>query len=77
MFCKGADDVMIKLVNKNESPYYDKIMTDNQKYSNEGLRTLLLCERRLNLHTFEKWREQYDKAIINNHYLLGQKQEYD
>lgn len=71
MFCKGADNVIVDLVNKIESPFFEKIMDDNQKYSNEGLRTLLLCERKINPYTFEKWREQYDKTIMNNKYILG------
>ncbi len=51
------------LINKNDSPYYEKIIQENNKYSRDGLRTLLLCERRLNPIVFKKWKKQYEKAL--------------
>lgn len=63
LFCKGANDVIDPLINKNDSPYYDKIIWEMNKYSRVGLRTLLLCERRLNPNVFKKWKSQYEKAL--------------
>jgi len=43
LYCKGADNMMEKIISKEGSRYFINIMQYNYQYGVKGLRTLLIC----------------------------------
>lgn len=52
VYCKGADNVLNKVIDKENSPFFVNILEDNYYYGIKGFRTLLICERHIDKEYF-------------------------
>ena len=64
--CKGADSILQPLLKKNRENQELEAATEQflEDYANEGLRTLLLCERVLTPEEYERFNEKYQEACL-------------
>ena len=62
---KGADSVLSKKL----APGQEEMMAVTQEYleknANEGLRTLLICERTMTTEEYDTWLQKYQQARAN------------
>lgn len=65
LYCKGADSVIFERL----SPGYDSLKSTTQehlnKFAGEGLRTLCLAKKDLDVTVYEKWKERYQEAVTS------------
>ncbi len=54
---KGADSILMPRLNKEKSPDLAQTQTFIDQYANEGLRTLLLAQRKLEQNDYYQWNE--------------------
>lgn len=60
---KGADSVLEKrMINANSE---EKIKTwqNLEKYANQGLRTLVLCQKKISEGQYKQWNDKYNQAL--------------
>ncbi|OMJ91299.1 hypothetical protein SteCoe_6191 [Stentor coeruleus] len=63
LFTKGADTIMLDLVNiENPEPIAKELET----FALEGLRTLVMAGKELNLEEFASWNEEWKKVMLSN-----------
>ena len=67
MFCKGADTVILERVDHKLTPNHITASTTThlEKFSMEGLRTLLLASKDIDESFYESWSEKYHEVITN------------
>ena len=65
LYCKGADSVIFERL----GPGSDALKTQTQdhlnKFAGEGLRTLCLAKKDLDVTVYEKWKERYHEAVTS------------
>ena len=66
LFTKGADNLVGKLLNPS-TPYLKETQEHINKFSREGLRTLMLAKRSVSLEEYRSWRMHYDRAACSLH----------
>ena len=69
LYCKGADSVLEKLLNKNVSQeLLNKTKDQVYEFSMIGLRTLFICKKIISNEIFKDWKERYVEAssLIEN-----------
>ncbi|RCH93898.1 hypothetical protein CU098_001750, partial [Rhizopus stolonifer] len=64
LYCKGADNVISERLCKDEqsSEIVEKTFSDVDKFSESGLRTLLLAYRNLEENEYKQWKVEIDEA---------------
>ncbi len=62
VFSKGADSIMLPLCSGEHKECTQKFM---DTYAKEGLRTLLLVEKNLNMDDYQKWAAKYKQATLS------------
>ncbi|EGR30728.1 phospholipid-translocating p-type flippase family protein, putative [Ichthyophthirius multifiliis] len=62
LFCKGADSVLLALIDKQKSQKIEETEKNLDDYGNIGLRTLILCEREIPIQEYTQWQKQYQEA---------------
>ena len=62
VYAKGADNVMVKLLNENCAQYSVKIKKELKWFSEKGLRTLVLAYRQLDFEEFTLIKNNFDQA---------------
>ena len=75
VYAKGADNVMIKLLNENCALYTNKVKKELKSFSEKGLRTLLLTYRQLDFEEFTLIKHSFDQAanlVVGRNEALGQ-----
>jgi magnesium-transporting ATPase (P-type) len=61
VMCKGADSIIMPLLSK-DAENVDLTLKFLEDYAKEGLRTLLLAEKEIEMKVFKKWHNDYKKA---------------
>lgn len=64
LFCKGADNVIYDRLSHNQHDVKNRTQEHLNKFAGEGLRTLVLAERVINEHFYERWRKKYKDAAV-------------
>lgn len=66
LYCKGADSIIIDLLAKTpENEELKNITNDHlQSFASEGLRTLCLAWKDIDLAVYEKWKIDYHEATV-------------
>ena len=67
LYCKGADNVIYDRLSHNQHDVKNRTQEHLNKFAGEGLRTLVLAERVINEHFYERWRKKYkfSQFLIN------------
>lgn len=66
LFCKGADSVVFERLSTALDPELKSTTQDHlNKFAGEGLRTLCLAKKDLDVVVYERWRERYHEAVIS------------
>lgn len=60
---KGADNLVKKLL--KDGMYLNETQSQIDRFSEEGLRTLMLARREIPHDEYEAWRELYDEATCS------------
>ena len=60
---KGADSIIFPRLNKNNSPQMAETENFVNQYAEEGLRTLLLCQRRIEENEYNQWNTLFEQAM--------------
>lgn len=60
---KGADSILIPLLDSGQDQLIEKISKDLDEYANEGLRTLILAQKEIDPVFFANWDMQWQEAI--------------
>jgi magnesium-transporting ATPase (P-type) len=65
---KGADSIIQPLLNQQTSQFIDETYNYVTQYANEGLRTLILAQKKINRNEYEAWALRYNEALnkVNN-----------
>jgi magnesium-transporting ATPase (P-type)/class 3 adenylate cyclase len=63
MYCKGADDVMIPLLNKNDPKTHSTLKNHLFQFASDGLRTLVIAYKELDKDLYEDWNARYLDAM--------------
>ena len=59
LYCKGADSILLELMNKAKSPETDQTLQHLMEFADEGLRTLLLCYKVIPKPEYDSWAKKY------------------
>jgi phospholipid-transporting ATPase len=62
LFCKGADSVVKERLAPGKNDDLTKTLEELEKLGDEGLRTLLVAERKITAQEYEKWLVAYNEA---------------
>lgn len=65
VFCKGADSIIMPLLDQQSHHNFsikDKTEEFLEDYAQDGLRTLLLAERELDMDWYKDWNQRYEEA---------------
>ena len=65
LFCKGADNVMIPRLKKNQDKLVHTTSDHMTAFATEGLRTLMICSRPLGRDEFASWHTRFNEASTN------------
>lgn len=66
LYCKGADSVIFERLSTSMDPELRSATQDHlNKFAGEGLRTLCLAKKDLDVVVYERWRERYHEAVIS------------
>ena len=66
LYCKGADSVIFERLSSSLDPILKSTTQDHlNKFAGEGLRTLCLAKKDLDVVVYERWRERYHEAVIS------------
>jgi magnesium-transporting ATPase (P-type) len=60
---KGADSILIPLLDSGQDQLIEKISKDLDEYANEGLRTLILAQKEIDPVFFANWDMQWQEAM--------------
>lgn len=55
LLCKGADSIILPRLNERTSPALDATQGFVDRYAEEGLRTLLLAQKVLDVNEYRAW----------------------
>jgi len=64
LFVKGADTSVMPFVDYNSCPYFDETQNHIDRFSDQGLRTLVFAGRKLTEEEYEVWNEKYQEAQL-------------
>lgn len=64
LFCKGADSTIIPLLSQN-TEHIQRTEQSLIKYASEGLRTLVIANRKISQSEYDQWKTSYDSAMEN------------
>ncbi len=59
LFCKGADSILLDLMDKEKNPDIDGTLQYLMEFADEGLRTLLVCSKTITKNHYEAWAKRY------------------
>lgn len=62
VMCKGADSIILPRLHKS-SKFIDRTISYLERYSREGLRTLLFAEKEISEHEYQEWKVHFSKAL--------------
>lgn len=65
LMCKGADSILLNLINKKQSGNVSAYLQALQLFSTQGLRTLLMAQRVLPPEEYKEWSLKYSKACAS------------
>lgn len=60
---KGADSVLEKRMINVDSDEKQKTWDNLEIYANKGLRTLVLCQKKITEQYYKQWNEKYNEAL--------------
>lgn len=65
---KGADSIILPRLNEEASTYTKETMELVEDYAKEGLRTLLLAQKKITLNEYIQWNQLFENAMqsVNN-----------
>ena len=65
---KGADSIILPRLNEELSPNTKDTMDLVENYAREGLRTLLLAQKKITLNEYIQWNQLFETAMqsVNN-----------
>ena len=65
---KGADSIIQPLLNQENSRYVEETYKNVDEYAREGLRTLILAQKKINEQEYKQWLENFNEALnfVNN-----------
>ena len=61
--CKGADSIILPLLHK-DAKNIDSTIKMLEKFSKEGLRTLLIAEKEISDDEYNAWNIRYQQALL-------------
>lgn len=64
LYCKGADSILLDLMQKGKNPDIDITMQYLMEFADEGLRTLLVTYKVIPKSEYEAWAKRY---LVNNY----------
>lgn len=64
LYCKGADNVIYDRLGPNQHDIKHRTQEHLNKFAGEGLRTLVLAERVIHDHFYERWKKKYREAAV-------------
>ena len=64
VFTKGADSVLFPLCALGQDELKKKTQEYMDEYAKEGLRTLLLAQKRMNRPEYNAWHRQHEEASL-------------
>jgi len=59
LYCKGADSILLDLMDKSKNPEIDETQRHLGEFADEGLRTLLVCNKIIPKNEYEEWAKRY------------------
>lgn len=59
LFCKGADSILLDLMNKSVNPDIDITFHHLLEFADEGLRTLLIASKVITKGDYDAWAQRY------------------
>lgn len=65
VLCKGADSIVLPLCHKSDEALKIKTQAFIDDYANDGLRTLVLAQKKLTRSEYDKWNRKYQDAILS------------
>lgn len=65
LLSKGADSVMLPLLDPSEADVLAKTQMHLDDHANDGLRTLLLTHKTLDPRTYEEWSKRYRASLVD------------
>lgn len=65
LYCKGADSVIFERLGPNCNELKNTTQDHLNKFAGEGLRTLCLAKKDLEVTVYERWRERYHEAVTS------------
>jgi magnesium-transporting ATPase (P-type) len=60
---KGADSIIQPLLSQERSSFVDETYKFVTQYAEEGLRTLILAQKKINRDEYEAWATRYNEAL--------------
>ena len=65
VYCKGADNVIMPRLRGDNNDVVRVVDESIDKWSREGLRTLLFTKREIEKKDYEKWAKMYARSLVN------------
>jgi magnesium-transporting ATPase (P-type) len=65
VLCKGADSIVLPLCHKSDEALKIKTQAFIDDFANDGLRTLVLAQKKLTRSEYDKWNRKYQDAILS------------
>jgi len=65
LYCKGADSILLELMNKDKNPEIDVTLQHLEEFADEGLRTLLITYKVISRPEYEAWAKHYLNACVS------------
>lgn len=63
VFCKGADNVMLKRLRSQNGKKCRVVAERVEEWSQQGLRTLVFARREIEKKDYEKWAKMYASSL--------------
>ncbi|KAL7021494.1 hypothetical protein ACKWTF_011893 [Chironomus riparius] len=64
LYCKGADNVIYERLGLNQMDIKHRTQEHLNKFAGEGLRTLVLAERKIDEVFYSRWKKKYTEASL-------------
>lgn len=64
LYSKGADSTMIPLLKSKKSQSLNETKDYLTEYANIGLRTLILCKRKISFEEYKIWKKRYEVIVF-------------
>jgi phospholipid-translocating ATPase len=65
LYCKGADSVIFERLSPSSGSVTTATQDHLNKFAGEGLRTLCLAKKELEVSVYERWKERYHEAVTS------------